>query len=360
GLNAARTVQGLAGGLVNGGAMEMVSVLFAPARRKRILTLTQVVWMTAQLSGPIVGGAFAEIGWWRGSFWVMLPIVLPLIILAYLKIPAAEGKAAGARGEARFPIVRLGLLSAGVFCVGLAGPVEEPALRILLVLGAVILVGLTFRLDRSATNRLYPSGTLSFTSQVGPGLWIFFLVGMAQTNVMLFLPLLLQVVHGVTPLFVSFVSIAISAAWTIGGFLVAGYSGRRENRALAAGPLFMVVGVLGIALSALHPALGVLTVAALVQGFGIGIHHVLLVARTMAHAKPGEERVTAAAVPSVRSIGTAFGAAMGGMLAGMAGLGAATDPAAVGPAIVFVYGVNLVPVIAAAALMLWLVRPQKS
>ncbi len=61
-------------------------------------------------------------------------------------------------------------------------------------------------------------------------------------------------------------------------------------------------------------------------------------------------------MPSIRALGTAFGAAAAGVLTTMAGLGDATDPTAVGNAIVLVYGVNLVPLIAAAALMIWLVR----
>ena len=60
---------------------------------------------------------------------------------------------------------------------------------------------------------------------------------MTQTSVTLFLPLLLQVVHGVSPIFVNFVTITISLGWTVGTFSVSGWSGERERVALAAGPL---------------------------------------------------------------------------------------------------------------------------
>ncbi len=357
-LNIARAVQGLSGGMLNGGGMEMVSGLFDAPRRKRVLTLNQGVWMVAQLSGPIVGGIFAEIGWWRGSFWVMLPVAIPLLIIAYWKIPADQAKSSADRTRSPFPFARLAMLTSGVLCVSLAGPVHGTVPRLLLVLAAVVLVALAFRLDRRAPNRLYPSGALSITSQVGPALWVLFLVGMVHTGVMVFMPLLLQVVHGVSPLYVSFISIVVSVAWTLGAVLVAGYTGRREDRALAAGPILTAVGLLGITLSALYPALWALTAAAVIVGFGIGIHNVLLIARTMGRAEPGEERITAASMPSIRSMGTAFGAAMGGVLSTLAGLGDATDPALVGPAIVFVYGVNMVPMIAAVGLMIWLVRPR--
>ncbi|MCZ6812441.1 MAG: MFS transporter [Alphaproteobacteria bacterium] len=355
-LNIARMVQGFAGGLLNGGGLALISVVFGAARRKRVLALTQGVWMVAQLMGPVVGGAFAEIGWWRGSFWVMPPLAALFITLVYLKLPAGPGEGGPRPRSTRFPFVRLAMLAAGVFAVGLAGPTESPALRWGLMPVAVLLVGRALWLDHRAENRLYPTGAVSLFSPIGPALWILFLGGMVQTAVLLFLPLLLQVVHGVTPLFISFVSIVISFGWTAGTFAVSGLFGRREDLALVAGPVLMIVGLVGITITAQLPLLVVLTIAALVMGVGIGVHFVLLQARTMGNARPGEERITAAAMPSIRALGTAFGAAAAGLLSTMSGLGDATDPVAVGNAIVLVYGVNLVPLIAAAALMIWLVR----
>ena len=70
-------------GLVIGGGMALVSAVFSDRLRKRILAAYQGVWMIAQLLGPAVGGVFAQLGWWRGSFWTMVPIIL---IFAFLDI----------------------------------------------------------------------------------------------------------------------------------------------------------------------------------------------------------------------------------------------------------------------------------
>jgi MFS family permease len=355
-LNIARTMQGVAGGLLNGGGLALISGAFDQSRRKRALALTQGVWMVAQLSGPVVGGAFAEIGWWRGSFWVMLPLAVLFIVLLYLKMPTDPDHGKAAAGASRLPYFRLGMLASGVFVLGLAAPVEGTALRVMLMLIAVATIGWALWLDHRAENRLYPTGALSLFSSIGPALWILFLSGMVQIAVLLFIPLLLQVVHGVTPLFISFVAIAMSFGWTVGTFAVSGWSGRREDLALVAGPMLMFAGLAGMTLTALLPLLVVLTVSALVLGVGIGIHFVHLQARTMGNARPGEERITAAAMPSFRAVGTAFGAAASGVLSTMAGLGDATDPIAVGNAIVIVYGANLLPVICAVGLMIWLLR----
>jgi hypothetical protein len=94
-----------------------------------------------------------------------------------------------------------------------------------LVVAAVALVDLTFRLDRNAPNNLFPPDALSLSAPIGLALWILAFHGMTQTSVSLFLPLLLQVVHGVSPLFINVLSIVISIGWTIGTFSVSGWSG---------------------------------------------------------------------------------------------------------------------------------------
>jgi hypothetical protein len=99
------------------------------------------------------------------------------------------------------------------------------------------------------------------------------------------------------------------------------------------------------------PYLPVLAAGAFLMGFGTGIHNVHLIARTLALAPPGEEKLTAAAIPSIHSLGTAFSAALAGMLAAIGGLTDVTDPTIVGPAINFVYVFNLLPVTLAALLM---------
>ena len=335
-LIAARTAQGWAGGLVAGSGMALITSLFDARLRTRIIAISQGTFTACHLSGPIVGGLFAAINWWRGSFWVMVPFMLLFTWLAYAKIPDRLD----AEAERRFPglpILRLATLTAGVLCVAATGPLADASLRILLIVAAVILVGLTFRLDRNAANNLFPPNALSIGAPIGLALWILAFHGMTQTSVSLFLPLLLQVVHRVSPVFINFLSIVISFGWSIGTFSVSGWSGARERMVLLAGPVIAFCGLVGITSSALMPGLAIPTVSAFVIGIGIGIYNVHLVARAMETAAPGEQRSTASALTSVRSLGTAFGAAIAGVVAHAAGLGDAAEPAAVGHAVTAVY-----------------------
>src|ERR1700675_3287072 len=83
----ARAVQGWAGGLVAGSGMALITTLFDARLRTRIIAISQATFTACHLSGPIVGGLFAAMNWWRGSFWAMVPFMLLFTWLAYSKIP---------------------------------------------------------------------------------------------------------------------------------------------------------------------------------------------------------------------------------------------------------------------------------
>jgi MFS family permease len=355
-LIAARAVQGWAGGLVAGSGMALITGLFDASLRTRVIAMSQGTFTACHLSGPIVGGLFAAMNWWRGSFWAMVPFMLGFAALAWWRIPdRLPGDVGIARG-AGFPLLRLATLTVGVFCVAAAGPVQDLWLRVGLIVAASLLVALTFRLDRDAPNNLFPSRAVSLNAPIGLALWILTLHGMTQTSVSLFLPLLLQITHGVSPVYINVLNIVISCGWTLGTFWVSGWSGLRERIALASGPAIALSGLVALTLIALFPGVVLMTLCAFVMGIGIGVYNVHLVARAMDTAGPGEQRSTAAALTSVRSIGTAFGAAIAGVVATTAGLGDATEPQAVGQAVTAVFVFCWIPFGLAALFMLRFLR----
>jgi len=336
-LIAARGVQGWAGGLVAGSGMALITSLFQARLRTRIIAISQGTFTACHLSGPIVGGMFAAMHWWRGSFWAMAPLMLVFSWLAYSRIPDRLDTERERNRFPKLPLLRLVTLATGVCLIAATGTVTNASLRVSLIVAAVGLVGLTFRLDRNAPNNLFPPNALSLSAPIGLALWILAFHGMTQTSVSLFLPLLLQVVHGISPLFINFLSITISIGWSIGTFSVSGWSGTRERLALLCGPLIALGGLVLLTSFALLPGLMMLTWSAFMMGIGIGVYNVHLVSRAMGSAAAGEQRSTASALTSVRSLGTAFGAAIAGVVANSAGLGDATEPEAVGRAVTAVY-----------------------
>src|SRR3990170_5158049 len=100
----ARGVQGYGGGLIIGGTLGLVSRVFQPQQRTRVLALYQGTWSLCSLIGPFFGGAFAEIGWGRGAFWTSLPFILGFCAMAWWEVP--KGLTQTGSG---FPLVRIGL-----------------------------------------------------------------------------------------------------------------------------------------------------------------------------------------------------------------------------------------------------------
>jgi MFS family permease len=355
-LIAARGIQGWAGGLVSGGGTALIASLYDARLRTRILAISQGTFTCCHLGGPVVGGIFAAMHWWRGSFWLMAPFMIAFAIIALIKIPARLDTEAERGAIPPFPFFRLTMLASGVCAVAAIGTVDNTIWEASCLILAVVLVAAVFRLDREAGNKLFPSHALSFRAPIGLCLWVLTLHAMAQTSLTLFLPLLLQIVHGVSPVFVNFVTIVISFSWTVGTVAVSGWSGARERLALGFGPLLAFTAFVTITLVATQPQLALLTASAAALGLGIGMYNVHLVARTLDRAPQGEQRTTAAALNSVRSLGTAFGAAIAGVIANTAGLGNATDPAAVGHAVSIVYACCCIPFGVAALCVLRFIR----
>ena len=77
-LIAARAVQGWAGGLVAGSGMALITALYDARLRTRIIALSQGTFTACHLSGPVVGGVFAAMNWWRGSFWANGSPAIPM------------------------------------------------------------------------------------------------------------------------------------------------------------------------------------------------------------------------------------------------------------------------------------------
>src|SRR5262249_15810513 len=96
---------GWAGGLGAGRGMALITGLFDARLRTRIIVISQGTFTACHLSGPIVGGLFAAMNWWRGSFWTMVPFMLLFTWLAYSKIPDRLDPGAERRRFSGFPCI---------------------------------------------------------------------------------------------------------------------------------------------------------------------------------------------------------------------------------------------------------------
>ncbi len=85
-LAAARAVQALGGGGLVSLAMTVVGDIVAPRDRPRYQVYTSIMWTSASLLGPVLGGYFAELWHWTLIFWINLPLCLAAFLLTDSKL----------------------------------------------------------------------------------------------------------------------------------------------------------------------------------------------------------------------------------------------------------------------------------
>jgi MFS family permease len=333
----ARFVQGFGGGIVLSRSMAMVGELFPEHLKKPILALISSTWGVAALIGPALGGSFAAFHFWRGAFWFNLPFVLLFLGVAVTRLPADKTQ----KGEIpQFPFGRLALLAAGVMSIGVASEGANLAERVGLIVLALVLVFVTFTLDRRGLNRIFPSQPLSWRTTTGTGYWVMFLASMTHTVIGVFLPLALQELHGQTPIAAGYMMAILAIGWTAASVFTAKWQGAKAFTAMVCGLAFCVIGVVSLALGVVVlPPLAIAAFNGLV-GIGLGSSNLHVVAATMRHAAKGEESITASSIPTMRSLGIAFGAAAAGAIANGAGLTDALEPADVAHAVTWVLSVG--------------------
>ena len=79
----------------------------------------------------------------------------------------------------------------------------------------------------------------------------------------------------------------------------------------------------------------------------------------MSSARPGEEALTAGAIPTMQSLGIAFGAATAGLLANVAGLSGGITLTTLTAVADWIYGFALIPAsctLLVALRLIWLMR----
>jgi len=323
-LLAARTVQGFGGGVLVALSYAMIRVVFAPPLWSRAMALMSGMWGISTLSGPAIGGMFAQAGSWRGAFWALLPaaVVLAFLVQFTLKVPAET------RSEEKpnsIPILKILLLAAAVLSVSAASLFSSAILNVGGIVFGIALIGLIAWLEQRGGTRLLPSGAFSLRSRIG-ALYATMILMILGLTTEIYVPYFLQVIQGHSPLLAGYLTGIMSCGWTLAALLFSSYSGARARFVMKAGPLVVIVALL--ALSFMLPSTAAmndygllpLCIALVLVGFGIGMGMPHLMAKILSSAHPDEGSLAAYSLTTVQLFATAIGAALAGMATSLAGL----------------------------------------
>ena len=332
---AGRALQGLGGGTLIASAHSMVRELFPEALWQRMLTTISCAWAIPALGGPVVGGVLAGLGHWRAAFWAMAPIAVIAGALTWRILPGSEPRDTM---STRVPLGRLALICASVLCIGSIANTPAAAARAALVVGAVAAVALMLRLDANAAARLFPTGMLSLGSRIGKGFWMVFLLGMSTTPGGVYVPLLVQVLHGVTPAAAGYLCAVQSLSWTTGTILSAQVSPVRARAVLILGPLLTTTGFTGLFFTIGSGPVAAIAASLMLVGIGIGTCWAHIGTAILSSARPDEGALTASMIPSTQLFAVALGAALSGVIANAAGLGGGASAGAAALAGTWLFG----------------------
>ncbi|MGB3696120.1 MAG: MFS transporter [Gordonia sp. (in: high G+C Gram-positive bacteria)] len=315
-----RALQGFGAGLLGGLGFTVVRLVLPPHLWQRSIALMSAMWGVGNFVGPVVGGLFAQIHFWRGAFAALAVLAVVLIAMTRRALPA---RAAEVGDGGPVPWASLALLTAAVGTISVASLVHGTATWVLVA--AAVAAGVAFvGWERRATSRVLPEMTYRGAS---PLRWIYLAIVVlaAVSTIETFLPLFGQRLGGLGPLAAGFLGAAISWGWTVSSIAASGIESDRGRRAVrVGGPLLLGSGLIvyGV-LQRDDPSIGVLVAwygVLFVSGCGIGM--------AMAHWFAAGLRVTddeaqaaqaSAGLNTSQLIANAVGSAFAGLLVSLGG-----------------------------------------
>lgn len=321
-----RAIQGFGGGLLYALAYGVIRLVFAPVLWTRAIGLISATWGTATLIGPAVGGMFAEFATWRAAFWSLLPLTALLAALAFWTLPR-NASSEGSRSP--LPVLQLLLLIGIVLALSIASTLSTSAEQLASVGAACLMFAVLHFAERRAVGKLLPTGSFTITAPLA-ALYATITLLMIGMQPEIYVPYLLQELHGLSPLVAGYIAALMSIGWTAGSMTSAHWHGDRAQRTIFAGPGFGFAGLALIAVFMPMTGFGFATIAIplsigiMAVGFGMGFAWPHIVTAVYELAPKGEEEKASSSITTVQLFAAALGAALAGLTANLAGIEASS------------------------------------
>lgn len=325
-LVAARIVQGFGGGAMMPVGLAMIYELFPAERRGTALGVWGIAAMAAPALGPVLGGGIATGASWHWLFLVNVPVGVIGTAAAVLVLRDQGFRQPRPLAWKNYALAAVGL-AAFLLALDRAGALGwSSPLVIGGLVGGLAVIGLFIVAELRSPSplievRMFAVGTFSLT------IVLVWLVTGAQFARLVFIPLELQQVRGLTPfetgLVLSPAALGAAVTMPLGGRLADRIGARVP---VTAGLLLLGVSQLMLGTISLDTSLQQITTALVIGGAGTGL--VLMPSNVAGlNALPGELISRAAAVRSLnRQIAGAFGVAVlstvvAGRIGGLGGTG---------------------------------------
>ncbi|MGW0804060.1 MFS transporter [Nonomuraea sp. NPDC002799] len=310
-LIAFRAVQGLGGGGLMVLAQAIVGDVVSVRERGRYQGFFGAVFAVSSIVGPLLGGLFVDHLSWHWVFYVNLPLGAVALFVVVAVLPSDD-----TRTKHRIDYAGVVLLGGATSCLvlittwgGTMYAWTDPVILALAV-AALVLVAAWVVVERRAAEPVLPLGlfrhrAFTMSSVVG------FVVGFGMFGALTYLPLFLQVVHGVSPT-ASGVYLLPMMAGMLTMSVVSGQIISRTGKYRflpIAGTAFAAVGMFLLSTLTEQSSLFAMSVYLLVLGVGLGMTMQVLVIVVQNAVDFKDLGVATSGATFFRSIGGSFGVA---------------------------------------------------
>ena len=311
-----RAMQGICGGIMTGLTFTILGDIFSPAERGKYQGVFSGAWGMASVFGPTLGGWLTDSISWRATFYVNLPVGILAVIALYLYFPFWHPKDVKKHidwaGTATLILCVVPLLLALTWVTdyGWASPRVEALLAFSLAMFGAFLYAETKAIEPMIPLELFREPIISMCS-IGV-----FVIGIAMFGMIIFLPLFMQGVLGVSATRSGNLLTPLMLGIVAGTFVCGQMTLRRRSyrMPIVSGALLVMIGALLFTrMGVTTPSLEVIF-AMITAGFGMGL---VLPAYTVAvqNAAPHRHMGVATATSTFfRSIGSTVGVAIFGSL----------------------------------------------
>jgi EmrB/QacA subfamily drug resistance transporter len=193
-----RGLQGVGAGMVMGLLFTIVGDIFSPMERGRYQGLFAAVWGIASIFGPTLGGWLTDHWSWRACFWVNLPVGIVAVAAIYFEFPHLKPRGATRRLDWAGFATLIGTVIPLLLALTWATEYGWASTRVdtLIALSAVMLLAFLYAESRAAEPViplvLFRDPIISICSVCA------FVLGMGMFGVIIYLPLFMQGVLGVS------------------------------------------------------------------------------------------------------------------------------------------------------------------
>ena len=349
---AGRLIQGLGGGAMIATTFIAIHRIMPDHLTARGYAVISMVWGVSAFSGPLVGGVFAESGWWRGAFLLFAAMAAGFAVLALTRLrepgssePAEAPPSSNDSGRGVVSLaLRIGLLAGGVIAIAASG-IEVAVVRTTILAGlGIALLAIFLRLDGHArAARLLPRRPWSLATPQGAVILLVLFISAATSGLITYGPLLLTRLHDLNAVEIGFILLLESVGWSTIAIALSGLPRRFERATIAISFTVSTFAIAAFVPTFVTGPVWLIGLLAYVMGGGFGAAWAFMTRLATALATSGEKERVASAIPTVQRLGYALGSAYVGIIANGAGFADDASVAVAARTSHWIFALSLIP-----------------